>query len=431
MKICIFHPYEFNGEVGGTDIYVLQLIRFLQENGCICFLVCPGKSIGYKIIKSIKVYEVDLYPDNSFRSVEGLKKTNCENQLHLLLKQENPDIVHFHGFGKPYLSMLNLVKYLKIKTILTPHLASLTCMKSSLLDYRNNPCDGSVAQIKCSICLYKQKINSSFLSILAAHTENNISTMLRNLGIKNSGKFLLSYRVENQINLIKGINSFDRIFTLNNWYREVLIKNGIVENKILNLKTSYKKISNLFVEDTNEVQVLFAGRQNNPKGLPLLLMAIEKSRFNKNVHLNICGPIIKSDEQKINFLLHSINQKVSVSKYGNITHEELVSKVKRSQLVVLPSVDSEMCPLIVLEAQANCIPVLGADHTGISDLITEGKNGFLFRRNNIDDLRLKLERLINSNQLLEMNKTLNKSFVDEQSFLENHLIHYRKLIEER
>jgi glycosyltransferase involved in cell wall biosynthesis len=90
-----------------------------------------------------------------------------------------------------------------------------------------------------------------------------------------------------------------------------------------------------------------------------------------------------------------------------------------------------MCPLIVLEAQANCIPVLGADHTGISDLITEGKNGFLFRRNNIDDLRLKLERLINSNQLLEMNKTLNKSFVDEQSFLENHLIHYRKLIEER
>jgi len=43
MKICLFHPYEYNGKIGGTDIYVAQLASYLLYNGHTVFIICPSK----------------------------------------------------------------------------------------------------------------------------------------------------------------------------------------------------------------------------------------------------------------------------------------------------------------------------------------------------------------------------------------------------
>jgi glycosyltransferase involved in cell wall biosynthesis len=216
---------------------------------------------------------------------------------------------------------------------------------------------------------------------------------------------------------------------LNNWFKEVLKKNGVAENKVITIKTNYNKRLFIFDSTIEEIQILFAGRQNTPKGLPLLLKAIKKAKFNKKVHLKICGPTIQAEENNLNVLINQLNQQIRVSRDNNVNHAEMTSIIQSSHLVILPSIDSEMCPLIILESQLNCIPVLGANHTGISDLIDDSKNGFLFERNSEKDLTFKLENLINSNQLFDLNKLLSENLKDEMSFLDKHLLTYNEMLD--
>lgn len=430
MKICIFHPYKFNGEVGGTDIYVYQLVLFIKSRGWESFIVCPSNSFTKTVVKSIEVYGIELYSSDTFYSLEGIKKSNAVFQFDQVIDLERPNIVHFHGFGKPYIHLLDKLGKLGIKTLLTPHLASLTCMKTSLMDFRNKPCDGEVSKINCTICLYKQKINSDFLSLTAAYSENALSSIFRFAGISFSGKFLLSNRVVRQLKMLSTLNEkIDGIIVLNNWFKEVLKKNGIAEKKVITIKTNYTKKINVFDSRIEEVQILFAGRQNTPKGLPLLLKSLKKAKFNKKIHLIICGPTIPSEEEHLLGLINLLKSEIRVSRNYNVNHEEITSIIQSSHLVILPSIDSEMCPLIVLEAQSNCIPVLGANHTGISDLIDDLKNGFLFDRNSEKDLIFKLENLINNNQLFELNKLLSENSNNEISFLDKHLLTYNELLE--
>ena len=59
--------------------------------------------------------------------------------------------------------------------------------------------------------------------------------------------------------------------------------------------------------------------------------------------------------------------------YTQLPHEDLLNKISLTHLVCVPSIDAEMCPLIVLEAQSMGKTVLGSNHTGIADLIQDFK----------------------------------------------------------
>jgi glycosyltransferase involved in cell wall biosynthesis len=244
----------------------------------------------------------------------------------------------------------------------------------------------------------------------------------------NSGKYILTPRVVRQLEMIKSLNDFDKIIVLNNWYKTVLLENQISIEKITTVKTSYKKIINVFNSELVEFQILFAGRKNTSKGLVLLLKSLKMAQFAFKVRLVICGPNDPNETKLILKLVNELKQKIQISVRDNIMHDELLKIVQKSHLVVLPSVDAEMCPLIILESQSNCIPVLGANHTGISDLIEEGKNGFLFKSSSMIDLKEKLEVLVNEKKLIHLNKILVDSKMDEFDFLEKHLVIYRQLL---
>ena len=48
-----------------------------------------------------------------------------------------------------------------------------------------------------------------------------------------------------------------------------------------------------------------------------------------------------------------------------------------AQLIVVPSVGYENCPLSILEAQAMGVPVVTMNHGGMAELVETGKNGYL------------------------------------------------------
>ncbi|RXH81751.1 hypothetical protein DVH24_036092 [Malus domestica] len=88
---------------------------------------------------------------------------------------------------------------------------------------------------------------------------------------------------------------------------------------------------------------------------------------------------------------------------GMLGGEELSQAYASGDIFVMPS-ESETLGLVVLEAMSSGIPVVGARAGGIPDIIPadqEGKTGFLYDYNDLDDCLSKLQPLLENKDLRE------------------------------
>jgi glycosyltransferase involved in cell wall biosynthesis len=84
-------------------------------------------------------------------------------------------------------------------------------------------------------------------------------------------------------------------------------------------------------------------------------------------------------------------------------------------LLVVPSSSFEACPMVILEACACGVPVVGSDLGGTPELIEDGKTGFVFRANDEKDLAEKILLILNDSVLQsEMRKNCRK--IAEEKF---------------
>ncbi|KAH6761993.1 sulfoquinovosyldiacylglycerol 2 [Perilla frutescens var. hirtella] len=88
---------------------------------------------------------------------------------------------------------------------------------------------------------------------------------------------------------------------------------------------------------------------------------------------------------------------------GMLQGEELSQAYASGDVFVMPS-ESETLGLVVLEAMASGLPVVGARAGGIPDIIPEeqqGKTGYLFNPGDLDDCLSKLKPLLHDQELRE------------------------------
>ena len=79
---------------------------------------------------------------------------------------------------------------------------------------------------------------------------------------------------------------------------------------------------------------------------------------------------------------------------GFYSHEQAGTILRQAEVVIVPSIWAENCPLVVLEAQASGIPVIASDIGNLPNMIADGINGALFPPGNIASLANLLKSLI-------------------------------------
>ena len=80
-----------------------------------------------------------------------------------------------------------------------------------------------------------------------------------------------------------------------------------------------------------------------------------------------------------------------------VSRKEISDVYRQSTAVVCTSRDDPM-PVFITESFMLGIPVICSSNTGTYDLITDGKNGFTFKSENINDLKTKLHFIINNHE---------------------------------
>ena len=203
------------------------------------------------------------------------------------------------------------------------------------------------------------------------------------------------------------------------------------------LSTSKFKRYSTSTDDSASNSIVSVGRLVEKKGFHYSIEAITKVVANTNVNFNYYiigdGP----DKRRLQQLIDTKKVSKIIQLVGKKTIEEVIEYYNKADLFILPSIeaedgDSEGQGLVLQEAQAMEIPVIGTNHNGLPEGVLEGESGFIVPEKDVDSLAEKvIELLGNSNLRIEMGKKGRKFVIEnfEQKLLNNHLIEiYQNLI---
>lgn len=153
-------------------------------------------------------------------------------------------------------------------------------------------------------------------------------------------------------------------------------------------------VKNFFKQKDKKV-VLFVGRLAEKKGVKYLIDAMDSV----DAKLVIVGSGPLEEELK----KQAVSLKSKVEFVGSKTHNELRRIYASADIFVAPSVtakdgDKEGLGLVLLEAMASGLPVIGSNSGGIPEIVKDEYNGFLVEERDVKSLSEKINILIYSEE---------------------------------
>jgi phosphatidylinositol alpha-mannosyltransferase len=138
-----------------------------------------------------------------------------------------------------------------------------------------------------------------------------------------------------------------------------------------------------------ELQILFVGRPEERKGLPILLAA-----FGALAELGDCRlTVIGAEREDVLRYLADPELLRWIDVHGRVSGEELWAALHRADVLCAPSLSGESFGMVLTEAFAAGTPVVASNIAGYSDVVTDGVDGLLVPPGDPQRLAEELQRV--------------------------------------
>lgn len=392
MKILLINNYHFRH--GGSETVYFNTADLLREHGHEVFFFSLKREENVPCLQSSYFCEaIDFKSKGFFNKAKGAvryfynKKASCS--LEEFLKKNRPDVAHVHLlWGGLSVSVLKKLHQYNIPIVHSVHDYRMVCPAYTFKDGNNQVCE-SCAGGKFWHCIKKKCSKNNFVLSLIMSLE----MYYRNFNhhpVRYIDEFIFVSRFCRDIHL-----KCDRHFRCSN--------NTVLYN-FCNSDVIKKFDDNL---DTYNNYYLYYGRLSFEKGLKTLICAF--SHF-PHLKLKIVGS--GPEEDKLKNLCTNMKLK-NVDFLGFKKGQELYDIIQNAKFVCVPSEWYENNPMTIVEAYSLKTPVIGAAIGGITEIVVEGKTGYLHKSGCVDDLCSKLALADNLNR-----KDYNSLKVYSKSFSE-------------
>ena len=377
--------FYFPDMVGGTEVYVQDLLSELAKR----------EVDGYVIAATNEVYRqydwlgvpVIRYPSNwaSVREYAPTRPRAGLSKFQELILENRPDIFHLHSWTSGAgLNHLSQIAQLGIPCVVTMHVPSALCMRGTMLLHGRQACDGRIDEKRCAQCWSELVGVPSALAYAMTRLPRMSFDVRATNKIVSRAVTLLSARsraVVQAHELHQMVDLSATIVAPSGWVHSGLLANGVAPEK---LTVSRQGVASGLVEEaargtrkppSNELVVGFVGRLEHYKGAHILLEAIAQIPRELPLRLRIAGS--GTEPEYLRKLIQAAGQDKRIEFLGSISRTEVTEFLRSIDVLAVPSNYMETGPLVVLEAHAFGVPVMGADLGGISERIRDGVDGWL------------------------------------------------------
>ncbi|HMP17115.1 MAG TPA: glycosyltransferase, partial [Gemmatales bacterium] len=201
------------------------------------------------------------------------------------------------------------------------------------------------------------------------------------------------------------IDRLDAIHVQARWIVEVMKINRVPERKIAFFRSGLPiipqgKFSPSERQPGSPLKITMLGRCEAIKGQEVLIDAVQSLPANTKVEVTFLGPYWNSTDYGQR-CLSKIAGDSRFHKPRRVAPQAIAGELAQADALVVPSIWLETGPLVVLEAFAVGLPVIGSNRGGIAELITHEKNGWLFPTGDSQALAHLLQKAFDDPSSLE------------------------------
>ena len=398
----------------GAEICAYNLAKRLSDKHevSVFYRINDPLKKDYEVIKNgfegIRVYKIN----NTLRHYNSIEKVyhnkRIEEAFAEVLKEAKPDIAHIHHLLFLSLGIIAILRKSNIPIVFTLHDYWLICPRGQLL------------RPDCSLCKEPFKANCLFCLAMGMNPKNLAKRLL---------KLPIGKKFSRDLKDICG--KVDLFIAPSNHLRNRFIKFGVPPEKIVysdnGMDISLFKDTEKTASD--KIRFGFIGTLIPSKGAHVLIKAFNKIREGKAV-LKIYG---KSPVNNGIFdYYHRINRMARNNKnikfMGTYDNKDVAKIFKKIDILIFPSLWQENAPLVLREAILTKTPVIASDIGGAPDIIRHGKNGFLFKAGDEEQLSKFMQDIIKNPSYIDDFKKYHvniKNIDDNARELEN--IYYENI----
>jgi glycosyltransferase involved in cell wall biosynthesis len=350
MKILLAH--NFYQQPGGEDVVFEQERRLLERNG--------HTVIAYQR-SNHELKEISSLGDRFALLKNTISSRSSNTEIQQILRSEKPDLVHIYNtFIMISPSIYSACREHGIPVVQTLQNYRLMCPGAYLFR------DGKV----CEEC-----IDHSLLRGIRHGCYRNSHAQTAAVAL------MLAWH--RQMNTYEEL--VDCVVAATEFSRRKFVAAGFNANKVV-VKPNFMDADPGPREEIGDYAV-FAGRLSQEKGLATLLEAWE--RIPRKYALKIIGdgPLRASLEAQT--VERGLSE--SVTFCGRLSRNETIATVKGARFQITPSLWYEGFPMVIVEAFACGVPVLGSRLGSIQEIVADGRTGLHFAAGDSSDLAEKVQ----------------------------------------
>lgn len=396
MKVLHVPYCYYPDPVGGTEVYVASLARVQQNRSYEVAIAAPAGQSRTYFHDGLPVHRFGIAAKIDLRHLYGEGDPTAATNFNEILDRFRPDVLHLHAFTSAVSAPLaQSARSRGTPVVFTYHTATVTCCRGTMLEWGNRVCNGEMRVKRCARCMLHGKGLPEAASWLLGAVPETVGAFVGMAGL--AGGFWTALRSTELVAVRHAAamrflsEESDHIFAVCEWARSVLVANGVPPGKItLSRQGSpypFQKVAMPGVgmqtpdppsrELSAPLRFAFLGRFDPAKGLKVLIDAISMMP-DLDLRLDVFA-IAQGDETRRRkaVLIDQVRQDRRIRFMAPLDATEVVERLRSYDALLVPSQGLETGPLVVYEAFAAGIPVVGSARGGIAELVRDGETGLL------------------------------------------------------
>jgi glycosyltransferase involved in cell wall biosynthesis len=422
MKI-LYTTHQFLPEYSaGTEILTYSTAKEISRRGHeICIFT------GYPVKGTIEAshafdcYEydgmtVDRFFHSKTSSIRPRNPVEAEyNNLFFAdffrrrIQELKPDLVHFYHLQRLSASAIAVCREMGIPCLYTATDFWLVCPTNQLFLPNHSLCSGPekgmVNCVRHLAAISQGKRIRSILDLLPNWLIAVFIRCFRNTVFRPEKRFvpLVLALAARPANMAMRMNQINIVLVATRFMGEVLCRHGLEARRIRHVPfgidhTHIGSVSTKGAE--THLRIGFIGTLYHHKGAHVLLEAVRLLPTDMPLKVKIYGEL-KQFPEYTRTLQSVAGNDDRIEFCGTFSNQEIGVIFRGLDVLVIPSLWYENSPLVLSFAQAARVPVVATDSEGISEVIADGENGFLFKRGDAKGLADIITMLCNDRSVIK------------------------------